>query len=184
LKQAILVILNPISPIIRFAHIDDATALLAYMHRLIAEPDNNIPLLPGELPVDVDVQARQIEMVINSGVSALFLVVSGDEVIGRLDINGNRRASRRHVVSVGISIDERFRGQGWGSALMTAGMEWIAERPYIRRIELEVHARNTGAIRLYERLGFVHEGKDVNRLYQHGQYFDTLRMARWLESSG
>jgi RimJ/RimL family protein N-acetyltransferase len=65
-----------------------------------------------------------------------------------------------------------------GSALMAAGVEWIVEHPWIRRIELEVHAQNEAAIRLDEHWGFVHEGKQIGRLYQHGQYVDTLRMAR------
>jgi RimJ/RimL family protein N-acetyltransferase len=44
------------------------------------------------------------------------------------------------------------------------------------RISLTVFSYNTRAIRLYEKLGFVHEGVSRSALYRDGQRHDMLLM--------
>ena len=46
------------------------------------------------------------------------------------------------------------------------------------RIELGVYADNSRAIALYERFGFVHEGRHRGHALRDGEYVDTLTMAR------
>jgi ribosomal protein S18 acetylase RimI-like enzyme len=53
-----------------------------------------------------------------------------------------------------VHLGESFRGQGLGSAVMRA-VEEEARRYGADEIKLSVFAHNTGAIRLYERLGYV-----------------------------
>jgi putative acetyltransferase len=164
-------------PQVRVAIESDADLLVAYMHRLLSEIDNNVPLLSEELP-SVERQTQYIESVSTATESALFIAVLDNNIVGRLDINGFKRASLAHVVSLGISVDAVFRRQGIGTILIKQGLLYISEHPEIKRIELEVHARNVPAIRFYERFGFKQEGRYEKRLFQHGRFFDTLRLAR------
>jgi L-phenylalanine/L-methionine N-acetyltransferase len=166
-----------IRPQIRMATTQDASSLLAYMHGLVSEVDNNVPLLLDELP-SVEKQAQFIESVLVATESALFIAVVDGGIVGRLDINGFKRASLAHVVSLGVSVDAEFRRQGIGSILVKQGLSWILDHPKIKRVELEVHVRNLAAIQLYERFGFKQEGRYEKRLFQHGHFFDTLRMAK------
>jgi mycothiol synthase len=54
-----------------------------------------------------------------------------------------------------VAVRNSERGQGLGAALVTIGLAEFARRG-ARRVGLKVDARNpTGAVRLYERLGFV-----------------------------
>jgi len=46
------------------------------------------------------------------------------------------------------------------------------------RIELTVHADNARAIKLYESLGFLHEGRHRDFSFREGGYVDALFMAR------
>jgi GNAT superfamily N-acetyltransferase len=52
-----------------------------------------------------------------------------------------------------IFVEESARGTGLGRALMEAAFERARERG-CRRIELDVNEANSGAVRLYESLGF------------------------------
>lgn len=54
----------------------------------------------------------------------------------------------------GIGVDPAFRGQGIGTALFRALCDFAREHGY-STIRLDVVDANTGARRLYERLGFV-----------------------------
>lgn len=148
------------------------------MHRLISEPDNNVPLSRDELPTSSMAQAEAIESLASAPASALFLCFNKGELVGRLDINGSRRKALEHVVSFGVSVDARARRTGLGRALVGQGLAWVQSRPVLRRVEIEVHERNLGAIALYGQFGFIVEGRCVGRLFQHGNYHDTLRMAR------
>ena len=73
----------------------------------------------------------------------------------------------------------------WGKGIGSAAMEYILNYGFkdlnLRKICLEVHARNTAAIRLYKKYGFEQEGlfKD-NVLYDDG-FDDEIRMAKFAE---
>jgi RimJ/RimL family protein N-acetyltransferase len=69
-----------------------------------------------------------------------------------------------------------FRGRGLGAALTSATLT-EARRRRLVRIELTVHADNSRAVALYERIGFKTEGvlKDAVRL--DGRYKDMILMA-------
>jgi len=65
----------------------------------------------------------------------------------------------------GISVSPGWQGRGLGTALLKAAEAWARKRG-ATRMQLHVTAANTGAVRLYERLGY-----DV----------DSLLMDKWLE---
>ena len=56
---------------------------------------------------------------------------------------------------------------------------------HLHRIQLEVLATNDRAIRVYERLGFLHEGRKRHAQFKAGRYVDVLVMAvledEWLQ---
>jgi RimJ/RimL family protein N-acetyltransferase len=60
--------------------------------------------------------------------------------------------------------------------LLEEAKRWAAARG-VHRIELNVMARNHRAIALYERMGFVHEGRRVDCLLIDGKFLDELYMA-------
>jgi RimJ/RimL family protein N-acetyltransferase len=60
--------------------------------------------------------------------------------------------------------------------LLQEAQRWAAARG-LHRIELNVMAHNHRAIALYERLGFVHEGRRVDCLLIDGEFLDELCMA-------
>jgi [ribosomal protein S18]-alanine N-acetyltransferase len=56
-----------------------------------------------------------------------------------------------------VAVEENMRGQGIGRALLSAVVDW-AKSNGAERVELEVRASNSGAIRLYAQAGLRREG--------------------------
>ena len=90
----------------------------------------------------------------------LHLVAEVDGlVVGSLDAfarprppAGSMRAARRSA-SIGIAVDEGWRGRGIGTALMDAAEAWARETG-LDALELDVADPNGDAMRLYQRLGY------------------------------
>lgn len=88
-----------------------------------------------------------------------------------------------HVLgSLTVAVHPERQGRGIGSALFESliARAWAMDPP-ILRIELAAGAGNPGAIRLYERLGFRHEGRQVARgRLPDGRFEDDILMGMLL----
>jgi ribosomal protein S18 acetylase RimI-like enzyme len=89
----------------------------------------------------------------------------------------------RHVYRLTVVVHPGRTGRGIGNALLTHLQSWATSRPEIHKIELMVRSTNEGAIRLYQRVGFVEEGRlrDHIRL-PSGEFVDDIMMA-WFPRS-
>lgn len=86
--------------------------------------------------------------------------------------------STQHIARLELGVDANFRGRGLGRTLLEDMLDFAAAVPGCRRIELNVRADNPAAIRLYERVGFVLEGRRHEALKTNdGTYTDELLMA-------
>ena len=94
--------------------------------------------------------------------------------------NGScRRIAHRGILA--ISVRENWRGQGIGMAMLQSLIAWAETNPLIEKVGLSVLASNVDAIRLYERLGFVEEGRQPREIkLGTGQYTDHVLMYRFV----
>ena len=65
-------------------------------------------------------------------------------------------------VDIGLSVAPEWRSRGVGTALMRAAEDWSREHG-ARRVILDLAGANTGALRLYERLGYQIHGLLMDR---------------------
>ncbi len=81
-----------------------------------------------------------------------------------------------------VAVHPDRQGQGIGSKLFEALIAWArVQNPAILRIELAAGGGNPGAVRLYERLGFQHEGRQVARgRLPDGRFEDDILMGMLL----
>jgi ribosomal protein S18 acetylase RimI-like enzyme len=105
-----------------------------------------------------------------------FVAVDDGRVVGWCDVNPKTHETLRHSGVLGMGVAASHRGQGVGWALLRATVE-TASASGIRRIELIVRADNAAAIRLYEKHGFVLEGRLRNYMIVDGRAYDALQMA-------
>lgn len=85
---------------------------------------------------------------------------------------------RSHVGSFYIAVDTAHHGEGIGTALITAMLDLADNWLMLERVELGVLATNPRAQALYERFGFVVEGKKRGVIRSAGQYVDEIIMSR------
>jgi RimJ/RimL family protein N-acetyltransferase len=112
-----------------------------------------------------------------AGGGAHFVAMDvGDEVVGWCDIVRFGLEGFQHSGRLGMGLLAHVRGQGVGRRLAEATID-AAKARGIERIELEVFASNVRAIRLYERLGFAHEGVRLRARKLDGAYDDNVLMA-------
>ncbi|HEX6076383.1 MAG TPA: GNAT family N-acetyltransferase [Micromonosporaceae bacterium] len=85
-----------------------------------------------------------------------------------------------HVFAIhGIVVAEHARGRGVASALLGAAEEHVRVRGG-RKLRLGVLATNHTAYRLYERHGYLVEGRHRNEFLIDGEYVNDIQMAKWL----
>ena len=77
-------------------------------------------------------------------------------------------------ISIGAAAD---RGKGHGTDMLRALLAFGFASLRLERIELDVYDFNTGAHRLYQRVGFVDEGVARHRVFREGRYVDLFRMS-------
>lgn len=167
---------------IRKAIVEDAS-LLAAAERQIAKVPGRLASLPEELAEE---NFRQKIAELSESRMGTYVVIESDgRVVGHALLDPLKLATTSHVVALTIAIHEGHQGQGFGRLLMEHLIAWAKAQEPIERFELNVRSQNTVAIRLYEKLGFVQEGRRVKRLkYGPGQYSDDISMALWVGPEG
>jgi L-phenylalanine/L-methionine N-acetyltransferase len=166
----------PRAPIlIRRPRPEDAAAICATM----ADPG----VLPGLLQLPYPTEAlwkkRIEEMAVGPGTAELFLVAERDgQVVGNAGCHPHLQVRRRHSAHVGMAVATHAQGQGVGSALMAALVDWADNWAQLLRLELTVYVDNEAAMALYRKFGFVLEGTHRADALRDGQYVDTHFMAR------
>lgn len=115
------------------------------------------------------------EIIAGTGVQMLA-VTERDAVVGWCDISPHPFEGFRHGGRLGMGLLPDYRGRGLGRRLVVETVR-AARAAGMERVELEVFASNTRAIRLYEALGFVHEGVKRRARKLDGVYDDNVMMA-------
>jgi putative acetyltransferase len=101
------------------------------------------------------------------------------------EIHASRYAPRQfahNLTDLTVAVHPDFQGRGVGAALFEAlFVEARRMSPPIERIELLCREGNGGAVRLYQRLGFVIEGRFHRRVrLKDGTVEDDLAMGKVL----
>ena len=159
---------------IRRAGLADAEALVTYMEAIIAE---RLDTITRRTVPTVEQERAWIAKTLENPRSVIMIALDGARVVGLLDIQGGSRPVDNHAGMLGITVAGGWRGKGVGRRLIEAAIAEARAWPGFCRIELLVVARNEGAIRLYESLGFVREGLKRKGINLRGAPEDDIAMA-------
>ena len=168
---------------VREGHRGDAEGIIAYMQALAAEPNNGTLFGPGEFTVSIEEEQEILDRFATSDNSALFIVHVGEQIVGIASVQGGRRKAARHTGTIAITLRADYRDRGLGTRLMHHIIGWAKDTGVLKRLDLEVFSNNKRAIRLYEKMGFKHEGCRVRAFFKDGEYLDSLMMALWLDEA-
>ena len=95
--------------------------------------------------------------------------------IGAIGLSPSLPGHGHHRESfVSVSIARGYRGRGHGSEALRWVLQWGFQIAGLHRISIESFAYNEGAGRLYEKLGFVLEGRKRKCIWFNGEWHDQL----------
>ena len=80
----------------------------------------------------------------------------------------------RHAELAIVIGNKDYWSKGFGSLIMEQVLEWGFEGLNLNRLYLHVFEFNERAIGLYEKMGFILEGRKRAMLYRRGKYQDLL----------
>ena len=131
-----------------------------------------------ELPVDWASRRPSFDEGVAGETAVMFVADDGGTVVGPCYLHlGAGRAD------LGMAITDGYRGAGLGRRLLEAGIEW-ARAAGAHKVVLEVWPDNDRAIGLYERLGFVVEGRHRRHWRRHdGSLWDSISMGLVLDET-
>lgn len=111
--------------------------------------------------------------------STIFLVEDDGEIVGFLSLETSAWESLSRTTTLMVGVLASQQGKGVASKLFQTAEAW-ARKAGIHRIELLVFSTNAPAIKLYEKLGYAHEGIRKESSYVNGAFVDELYMAKIL----
>jgi RimJ/RimL family protein N-acetyltransferase len=103
-----------------------------------------------------------------------FVIEVDGSPVGNVSLFGIDELAQH--AEIGIGLLPEARGRGIGTAAIGQIIEFAFVRRNHRRLHLEAIASNLGAIRVYEKAGFVVEGRQREHAWVRGGYEDIVRM--------
>lgn len=166
--------------IIEKARPEDAEELLRILKIIGGETDN---LTFGSEGLSATLKEEQIYLasLIDSASSAMFVARKNGRIVGNAHFTGMTRTRLKHRGTLGISVLRSEWGQGIGSSLMEAVIDFARNTAHVEIISLEVKSDNVRAIELYKKFGFEKTGHFKGFLKIDGKYADFELMNLYLD---
>lgn len=116
--------------------------------------------------------------------AATYVAVLDNDIVGTYYLKANQPAQGAHVCNAGYMVAGHARGRGLGRE-MCLHSQLEARKLGFKAMQFNlVVSTNTGAIRLWESLGFETVGV-LPKAFKHPRkgFVDALVMYKWLEST-
>ena len=165
---------------LRNAEVQDAAALIEYLRVTNAETPYLI-CEPEEITLSLEQEKAILERKESEERELLLLAFENGKHIGNVSLMSVGSSVRyKHRCSIAIALYKEYCGRGIGRLMLEAILD-VAKKTGYTQAELEVVTENTGALRLYESLGFVKYGQLPNSMrYKDGRTVDSFLMVKEL----
>lgn len=155
--------------------VEDAAAMVSFAKQVGDETDN-LTFDGEDFKVTVE-EEKEFILKHQREANHLCLIskIEG-EIVGMLSLAGTQRKRCKHIGEFGISIKKKHWKKKIASLMLNEMISWAKEGDTIKKIDLSVLKKNERAVKLYERLGFKHEGTRSRASFQGGNFLDTYLM--------
>lgn len=132
----------------------------------------------GAMPNTIELLEEEYEQLVKSKNDVVFAVIEKetDIHIGNVGLYVINWISRSAEFRIIIGEKEHW-DRGIGTEATKFTVEYAFKRLNLNKVWLGVNAAHKGAIRAYEKAGFVHEGILRQEIYRDGTYYDAVRMS-------
>ena len=147
---------------VRKAMLDDIPAISELYREQFREMSKLIP----DFIKEGDQSKDFLEKTISNDDSDIIVYENNGTVVGFILLQAKTRPDfdfmlpGKYCYIMDIIVTEKERNKGFGTALMNSAKEWAKERD-CNFINLDVLAKNSGAIALYEKLGFTPKAQEM-----------------------
>ena len=135
-------------------------------------------MIMGAMPNTVEQLEEEYEQLSKSDKDVVFAIVDkkSDTHIGNAGLYLINYISR--VGEFRIIVGEKeYWNKGYGTEATKLTVDYGFERLNLNCIFLGVNVEHAGAIKAYEKAGFVKEGAMRQMIYRNGRYYDAVRMS-------
>lgn len=155
---------------IRPVQIKDASSI-----HFICIQDNVLPYMVFLPSMRVDAMENRLR---NLGPNQFeFVAELNGNVVGFIGLTQGQ-GRRSHVGDIFLGVDSEHHKKGIGKLLLTKIIDLADNWLMLERVELGVLVTNAGAQALYEKFGFLVEGKKKGSLKANGSFIDEIIMSR------
>lgn len=105
--------------------------------------------------------------------SMAFRIEHEDKLIGEISFRTIKWFNRKAEIS--LFITPEYQGKGFGKQALLMLLKFAFKKMNLYRLEAEVVDYNDKAKSLFEKVGFVLEGRLREAKYNDGKYYDLLR---------
>ncbi len=160
---------------IRRATVEDAASLSAILQAIVVERDYSAI----DRAFTPDEERDYIRSL--SPRESIFVIEVDNQVVGfqSMDLWARTIPSMNHVGELGTFIQHEWRGRGIGHQLAEQTFSFARANGY-EKLVIFVRAKNTGAQRFYQSLGFVPCGRLARHVKIAGEYDDEIMMEVFL----
>lgn len=151
---------------------------LPMMVEYLNDPEVTRLLFMGLAPSSMEMLVAQWERDRNSQEEVVFAVCDKrtDAFLGTTGLYRIHWVMRTGEFRIFLG-DKRFWNRGIGTECTKLMVSYGFEKLNLNRVWLGVNSENTGAVRAYEKAGFVHEGVLRQEQYRNLRYYDAIRMS-------
>jgi ribosomal protein S18 acetylase RimI-like enzyme len=163
--------------IVRTGKIEDAEVTLDIQRSVVSEGEYLIAY-PEEFTKTLNQQREYIQNILENENETIIVAEKDGEVVGWIVFESTQNRKRMsHTGSFGILIRNNYRGLGIGKMLLQVLLEWAEKNPLIEKVSLGVFSTNHRAISLYQKMGFIEEGRKINEFkFEDNEYVDDILM--------
>jgi RimJ/RimL family protein N-acetyltransferase len=132
----------------------------------------------GWRPTSGAILDETFEALTNAADTSAFVMVekTSGRAVGTCGLYQIQWVARRAQFNILIGEPDAWN-KGLGTEALELLLDYGFERLNLNSIFLGVNAENKGAVRSYEKAGFVHEGCRRQFIYRNGRYYDSLMMS-------
>jgi RimJ/RimL family protein N-acetyltransferase len=171
---------NGLKVIIRTGVPSDAEALLECARAYMNDGEGQV-WEPGEFTPTEEAERQWITQLFKNPKEILIVAEVEGQIVANLDFHAATRRRRMHVGGFGLSCLPKYRGLGIGSLLIQEMLKWAKSTGHFEKVNLNVLSNNPRAIGLYEKFGFIEEGRRLKEFkYTDGSYADEINMGLFL----
>ncbi len=142
--------------------------------------DDIVDLYSGHpFPVNIEMEKRWYEKILTSNIPTTIFGIECIEaglLVGITILKEINLINRSAEFAIYIG-DSQYRGKGYAKEATQETLRFGFHKLGLNRIYLKVLEQNESAIKLYENVGFVLEGKLRNSIFKNNSYKSELIMA-------